>query len=150
MRQKRRQIERRFVVEAVNYFWPQRVAAMFNFPLGQPPKMLTQRYPGTPITHFRRWRRYADAIVVLKRTLILVEAKIHSIRKGVGDLDYYAGLVPQTPELQKYAHLPLVKALVAPYADDGVVRYAAERNVRLYLYMPPWVEEYLREVGVLA
>jgi len=143
-----RQIERRYIVEYVMQKFPDRVAVRFNAPIGLPPEELLKRYPGEDPRAFQKWRSYADAIVILRDRIVLIEAKIHDLRRGVGDLLDYAAIFWDTPEMAAYRDKRLELLLVIPVPDYRTLESAKRHKVAVDIYCPSWVEEYRKERGL--
>jgi len=89
---------------------------------------------------FRRW---ADAVVVTRDELIVVEASIRSDTGDPSKLVLYGRLVPSTPELKAYLGKRLVLELVVAVEDPAVSALAHEMGIRTRVYRPPWLPEYL-------
>jgi hypothetical protein len=92
---------------------------------------------------FRRW---ADAVVVTREELIVVEASIRSDSGDPSKLVLYGRLVPLTPELRPYLDRPLVLELVVAVEDPAVSALAHEMGIRTRVYPPPWLPEYLAQL----
>ena len=90
---------------------------------------------------FRRW---VDALVIEPKVVHLVEGKIRNTPGALEQLALYRHLLPLTPELQDVAHLPIVSHLVWVIADPVVEMMAREQGVRVHVYHPPWVDDYLK------
>lgn len=144
-----RQIERRYVVEYVTNRFPDRVWAGFNVRLGPPPDELRKRYPGVPATHFKVWTPTADAVVVTKTRIYIVEAKIRNPRQAMGQLLDYARRLPETPELQRFMGREIVKLLVVPFDDPELRQTCAMYGVQMETFIRPWVVDYMREVKLI-
>lgn len=142
------QRERRYVVEYVNERFPDRRSAVYNAMVGPAPEELVKMHPEVSLQHFRRWRFYVDAVVVMEDRLILVETKLRKPDRGIGALLMYKPLVKETPELKPYADLPLELLLVTPRPDPRVIAVAAANGIKVDVYAPDWVMEYLRELGM--
>ena len=143
-----KQRERRYVPEYVAERFPDKKAAFFNVPIGPAPKILHAAHPEVSLAHFRRWRLYADAIVVMPDRLILIEGKLRKPKDGLGSLIQYRPLVKQTPELLPYINLPLECRLVCPRPDPRIITVAAANDIILDVYAPEWAMSYLRELGL--
>jgi hypothetical protein len=89
---------------------------------------------------FRRW---ADAVVVTREELIVVEASIRSDSGDPSKLVLYGRLVPSTPELKEFLNRRLVLELVVAVEDPAVSVLAHEMGIRTRVYRPPWLPEYL-------
>lgn len=89
------------------------------------------------------WRRWADAVVILKDRLLLVEAAIRPNPGKIGQLELYALLLPHTPEFFKYRHLPVELVLLYAIEDPAVVFLARRKGIRCIMYKPAWLPAYL-------
>lgn len=85
---------------------------------------------------FRRW---ADAVVVSRDELVVVEAKMRSAPGAVAQLELYEELVPLTPELVPFLSLPLVLELVVAIEDPAVRRLCERKGIRCRIYKPDWL-----------
>jgi len=142
-------VQDRYLLEYVNTRFPERVAYFRNFAIGPTPEELTKRHPELPEAYFRRWRRYADAIVILKDKMVCLEADVYHSRRGIADLIEYRRLVPQTPELRRWLELPLEIRLVVPIVDPTTVETAAEVGAIVDQFLPDWLKPILRKRGLL-
>ena len=93
----------------------------------------------------RPWRLEADAVVMTPSRLVVAEAKIFRPRDGVGDLLCYKPLVLLTPELEQYKDLPVELVLVVPLVTNVVREMAAASGIRVDIYSPAWVADYIEE-----
>lgn len=147
-RKEYKQRERRYVPEYVNEKFPNRVAVFYNLAVGPPPEILHKAHPEIPLSHFRRWRFWIDAVVILPDRMVLLEGKIRKPAEGLGQLLLYRALLPQTPELKPYANLPVEMRLVTPRPDPRVIGVAASLGITVDIYVKDWVLAYLREIGL--
>jgi len=147
-RKEYKQRERRYVPEYINEKFPDRVAAFFNMPIGPAPEELAKAYPEIPLEHFRRWRFFVDAVVVLKDRMILIEGKIRKPAQGLGQLLIYRALLPQTPELKPYVNLPIEMRLVTPRPDPRIIWICQSLGITVDVWSKPWVQQYLHELGL--
>lgn len=92
---------------------------------------------------FRRW---ADALIILPDRLILLEAAIRPEPGDISKLELYERLLPNTPELEEYAHLPVEKVLLYAMPDALLLTLAREHGIIVKYFRPPWIEEYLQEL----
>ena len=92
---------------------------------------------------FRRW---ADALVIQPDRLILIEAKIRPQPGVISQLQLYARLVPNTPELQEYLDRPLEMLLLYAIRDDLLIAMAREAGIKSRYYKPAWIDEYIAEL----
>lgn len=143
------QVERRFVREFVINEYPKRQWVRFNAPLGIVPEALQKQYPDVPIKRFQKWRRYVDAVVMKEKQIILIEGKIHNIKRGVGDLEDYLQMLKLTPEFKDYMDREIVPTLVIPYEDPYTIARCDEKGFTVKIYLPNWLKEYLKQKGIL-
>jgi len=148
-RRKYTPVERRYVVEAVQAFWPDAIYKAFNVRLGRPPEELRRLHPELDRRWMKVWLPCADAIVVTDTHLYVVEAKIRNPRQAIGQLLDYVRRVPETPELAPYAGRPIVAVLVVPFADPELVKTCKQFNIDVREFRPKWVEEYMKDIGLL-
>jgi hypothetical protein len=86
---------------------------------------------------------YADLVVPTPTELLVVEAKVQPKPGAVGEALWYSRLVPTTPELAAYAHLPVVPVVLFGESNEILNAWARTLGVRVELYTPPWIAEYL-------
>jgi len=86
---------------------------------------------------------YADLVVPTANELLVVEAKVQPKPGAVGEALWYSTLVPTTPVLAAYAHLPVVPVVLFGESNDMLNTWARSLGVRVELYTPPWIAEYL-------
>ena len=113
--------------------------------LGPPPASLIT--PGMDPEEIRMttvWRRWADAIVILPKKLVLIEAAIRPDPGDVSKLELYADLIPKTPELIQWAGLPVEKTLLYAIEDPAVLELCRRHGVKTAQYLPKWLPSYLR------
>jgi len=91
-------------------------------------------------------RRWADAIVITKQDMVLIETKIRPTPGVVSQLEIYGELVQYTPELRQYQGRRLRLELVFAIQDPVVTAYAEKRGIRVVHFCPEWVLEYLEEL----
>ena len=141
MARKSRQVETRFISEYLKEHYSS-FSYILNIPLGKVEEDLMrelgyQRALGLT----RPFRPRADAVVILPRHLILVEAKVWSVINGLAKLPLYRSLVPVTPELQQYLPRGIICQLVVAWTNPNLERMAREADVSLKVYRPPWIQE---------
>ncbi len=149
-RRRYRAIERRYIIEYVYTKWPNPTAVFFNIRLGKPPGEAKKAAPHLEEKWFKVWTPYADAIVVDKEHVWVIEAKIRNPRQALGQLIDYVRRVPDTKKLWRYLpNRSIVPLLVMPLEDPEIVRTAELYGIVVDFFRPKWVEEYLREIGIL-
>jgi len=80
--------------------------------------------------------------------MVLLEGKIRKPAGGLGQLLMYKALLKETPELSPYTRLPVEMILVTPRPDPRVIGVAASLGVKVEIWTKPWVQDYLRSVGL--
>ena len=148
-RKKYRRVERQYVVDYVINRFPGRITAFFNLRLGPPPAVLQKLHPDLPAQYFKVWHRYADAVVITDDAVVLIEAKVHNPRTGIGYLLDYSQLLNSTPELKPYLNRPVRLQLVVP-VPDPILRSACEQSgIEFVQYLPEWLKPILREKNLI-
>ncbi len=94
-----------------------------------------------------RSRRWVDAMIVEPNAVHLVEGKIRLSPGALEQLELYRRLFPMTPELAHLHHLTPTLHLVFAIEDPVLTAIARERGVLVHIFHPPWVDDYLRELG---
>lgn len=88
-------------------------------------------------------RRHADAIAILPDRLLLIEAIMRADPGKLAVLELYEMLLPQTPELQQFVHLPIQKVLLYAIEDPAVCELARRKNILAVHYVPTFFETWL-------
>jgi hypothetical protein len=138
--------ERRYIAEWAYSKFPNATIKL-NVPLGPIPKSLEEEvglYRALRV--FRPWRAKADAIVILPDKLIAAEADIRDPRRGLSDLLIYRDLIDLTPELESYKNLPKEFWIVVPWVTTWVKEYAEKNNIKIDIYCPDWIKDYIEEL----
>mgnify|MGYP001577009583 CR=1 FL=1 len=118
---------------------------MLNVPLGEIPQEIVARHglqAGAAL--FRPSRPRIDAVRWTTSAYLLLEAKIREPKHAIGDLLVYRALAQKTPDLPNYEGQPFVMRLVVPWALDWVQEEAKVHGMELALFLPAWVEDYVR------
>lgn len=141
------QRERRLVVEYVREKWP-KADVWFNVRLGKLPAEWAKALPaGVSPRIFKVRLHYADAIVLLKDKVIIIETKIRYPEKAVAQLLAYKDLFYQTSELIVHHRKP-VELLLVMAQEDLIVRGIAQKmGIRVDVYTPEWVKRWLLSLG---
>ena len=58
-------------------------------------------------------------------------------------LRLYKRLIPNTPDLAEFSHLPVEMVLLCSIPDPLLVELAREDGIRVVVYRPKWIEEYM-------
>jgi len=102
--------------------------------------MATQGYQRA-IGIMRPYRPEVDAIVILPRYLILIEAKVWNVVNGLAKLPLYKSLLHFTPELEKYRGREILMELVVGWTNDNLEIMARDLGVKVVVYSPAWLED---------
>ena len=94
---------------------------------------------------FRRW---ADAIVVTPRALVLIEAAIRPDPGDPGKLLLYKSLIPQTPEFQPLLPRLIRMELVVAIYDPDIARQAEGFGIEVVRFLPKGLAGYIASMYV--
>ena len=89
---------------------------------------------------------YADGIILLPNEVLCIEAKVKASPGAIGQVLFYLRLMLSTPEVQPYLAIPFVPVVLFAEDDATVNQFARQMGVRVELYTPPWIQEYLTRV----
>jgi len=141
MARKSRQVEVRLVAEYLKKEY-----SKFTFITKQPLGIVSEEYlkefgwkKALGIT--RPFRPEVDAVVILPRYLLIIEAKVWSIVNGLAKLPLYKSLVPVTPELKQYMPREVIMELVVGWTNPNLEIMARDMGVRVKIYCPDWLGE---------
>lgn len=141
MARKTRQVETRLVSEYIKERYP-KFPGLLNQPLGIiSEELLRTEGFQRGLAMQRPGRPAIDAIIILPKYLLLIEAKVWNVVNGLAKLPLYKALVPTTPELQKYMPRGLIMQLVVGWTNSNLERMANKINVSVKLYRPEWLVE---------
>ena len=91
-------------------------------------------------------RPEVDAIVLLPRYFVLIEAKVWDIVSGMAKLPLYRSLIPFTPELKQYQPREVIMELVVPWTNPNLEIMCRATDIRLVVYKPDWINEVVNRV----
>jgi len=141
----RKERERRYIAEYMKTTWPEG-RWMLNVELGPIPQEYVDRYGiGKAAALFRPTRPRVDAVKWTPEKYYLIEAKIRDIKAGIGDLSYYRGMIPGTPDLPLYDGQPIICRLVVPWMIDWIRAAAESAGVEVVIFMTDWIAAYVEE-----
>jgi hypothetical protein len=89
---------------------------------------------------------YSDGILVLDDQVLCIEAKIRATPAAVSQVEFYLQQMIRTAELQPFMNRPFVPVVLWAVDDPTVSNYARGRGVRVEVYTPSWIEDYLQQV----
>lgn len=135
--------EQRLVAEFITDFYPDNESRT-HVHLGSLQPRLRGQFSGETdarlVGVFRRW---ADALVFLPDRTVLIEGKILPQPGVIAQLNLYARLLPNTPELEEHRNKLIEKLLLCAVEDPQVTQLAREENIRVVVYRPKWIDAYL-------
>lgn len=138
---KSRQVETRMVSEYMLQEYG-KYTHMTKVPLGKvPDELMSEMGYKRAVGVTRPFRPEVDAVAILPGALILIEAKVWNVLNGLGKLPMYKSLVPFTPELVQWHHLPVIMELVVGWSNDNLELMARDAGVRVRVYCPEWLSE---------
>jgi len=141
----RKERERRYISEYMLKTWPGGEWQL-NVELGPIPQEYVTRYGLTKAAAmFRPTRPRVDAIKWTPEAYYIIEAKIRDIKAGIGDLSYYRGMIPGTPDLPYYDGQPIIARLVVPWMIEWIQAAADAARVEVAVHVEPWIEDYVKE-----
>jgi len=141
----RQERERRYIAEYMKETWPEG-KWILNVELGPIPQEYVDRYGlGKAAAMFRPTRPRVDAVKWTPERYYIIEAKIRDIKAGIGDLSYYRGMIPGTPDLPFYDGQPIVCRLVVPWMIDWIKAAADSAGVEVVIFMADWIAAYVEE-----
>lgn len=141
MPRKTQQVETRLIAEYLKQTYA-KFPYIIKQPLGKvsPELMAAVGFNGA-LRLSRPSRPEVDAVVILPKYLVLVEAKVWSVVNGLAKLPLYKSLVPYTPDLKQYMPRELIMELVVGWTNDNLEIMARDAGVRVVVFHPPWIEE---------
>ncbi len=141
MVRKNRAVETRLVSEYLLATYP-KFPSINGVPLGVVDSGLMASYGyKKAIGLSRPFRPEADAVVILPRHLLLIEAKVWNIVNGLAKLPLYKSLVPVTPELKQYLPRDVLMELVVGWTNPNLEIMARDLGVKVKVYCPDWLTQ---------
>jgi len=141
MARKSRQVETRMVSEYLlaNY---SKFPYTMNVPLGVLPQDLLEMKGVLAASRiYRPFRPVVDAVVILPRYLLLVEAKVWNVINGLSKLPLYKSLIPLTIELKQYMPREVLMQLVVGWSNTNLEVMARDAGVEVKIFCPDWLKE---------
>jgi len=89
------------------------------------------------------WRRWADALILEKDKVTIIEAAIRPDPGKISQLELYAKLFPHTPEYQAWRGVPIDLILLYAIEDPATNLLAREKGILAIEYKPAWLPAYL-------
>jgi len=89
------------------------------------------------------WRRWADAVILEKDRVTIVEAAIRPDPGKISQLELYATLLPHTPELAAWKACKIDLILLYAIEDPATILLARQKGIKAIEYQPLWLPAYL-------
>lgn len=138
--------ESRLLAEYLAQKYP-KDTVMYRVRLGQLPAWAASSISeGVPADIYKVYQRWADAIVITKTHLILMEAKIKPDPGVISQIMLYNQLIPKTEALQQHRSLKRLNVLLIAQRDSEVEELARNNNITIEYFSPTWVKDYLIEI----
>ena len=141
MVRKTRQVETRMVSEYLLKEYS-KFPFIMKVALGALPEDMLKSVGITTTTRiYRPFRPEVDAVVILPRYLLLVEAKVWNVIDGLAKLPLYKSLVFLTPDLKQYMPREVLLQLVVGWSNTNLEVMARDAGVELRIFCPDWLKE---------
>lgn len=138
LKPKRKNFEKRTVYEYLTYAYPNELQWK-NVRVGP----IKPSEFGNMYAFLRRW---ADAIVVTKKEVVIIEGKIKPNAGVISQLQLYIEEFPRTPEFAMVAHMPVRGEIVSVFQDEIVDRMARDAGFKTVIYEPTFMKEILENI----
>jgi hypothetical protein len=89
---------------------------------------------------------FADGVILAPYETAVIEAKVKPTPSAVSQVQFYADLLPTTPAMAGRLNLPISQIVLYAEDDPTVSNFARRRGVRVAIYTPPWIADYLQIV----
>lgn len=90
------------------------------------------------------FNRYADLVGIAQGEIRVVEAKMHFDPGAISQVDLYRDLVLTTPLIQQYPNRVVTPIILVAIDDPIVHQKATAAGIRVELFTPPWVNDWLQ------
>jgi hypothetical protein len=89
---------------------------------------------------------YADGVILAPEENLIIEAKMDPNPSAVGQVLFYQRLVYATPALGAYNSRPYYPVVLFAEDDSEITPWARGLGVRVEVYTPSWIGQYLQAV----
>lgn len=146
MARKNRQVETRLVAEYLKAQYSQ-FTCITKVPLGLISESLQADVGYSKAAGVMRpFRPEVDAVVILPRYIVIIEAKVWQVVSGLGKIPLYKSLVPLTPELKQYMPREILMELVVGWTYSNLEVMARDAGVTIRLFCPDWLTEVVNDM----
>jgi len=101
---------------------------------------------GAPAEIYMIYQRWADAIVLRKTEILIIEAKIRLEPGVISQIKLYGQLLPKTATFSEFKELPIRLIILTAMRDLEVEALAASEGIEIAVFSPDWVIDYLKEI----
>lgn len=89
---------------------------------------------------------FADGVLFAPTETLIIEAKVKPTPGAVSQVQFYADLLPRTPLMVNRLSLPIATQVLFAEDDPLVTSFAQRKGVRVAIYTPGWIADYLELV----
>lgn len=89
---------------------------------------------------------YADGLLALPGEVLVIESKMQANPSAIGQVKFYLREVLRTASLANLLAYPLVPVVLFAESDVDVTAFARLEGVRVEIYTPTWIADYLTQV----
>ena len=138
-----RQVHDSYLVEWLGITYPPGTWRT-NVRLGQlRPELAERAMTAEEMNYLKPFLASADAVVLLRDEVHIIECMIRHEPGALEDLIKYAKLFRQTPEFKKHWEKPIKLILLTPLDAPFYFEMAKEFGIEVAQYKPSWIFEYL-------
>ena len=101
---------------------------------------------GAPAAIYKVYQRWADAIIIREKEIIIIEAKIIPEPGVISQIKLYAQLLPKTPEFSNFRERPTRLIILLAMRDPEIELLATSEGIEIVVFSPDWVTDYLKEI----
>lgn len=149
-RKPREEVEMRYIAEYVALSFPDAIKVWFQLPVGDTAHDLAHRLGAPHPRWFWRYGRRADAVVVTKSDVWVIESETRRPIQGLAELMVYKERLPDTVHLKPWLNGRKVHMLlVSPFLEADTYLAAKQAGIEVAVYRPKWIEDALIRWGVL-
>jgi len=150
-RKPREEVEMRYLAEYVGIAFPDAVRVWFQVPVGDTVHHLAHMMGVPNPRWFWRYGRRADAVVVTKSDVWVIETETRRPVQGLAELLVYKERLPETVHLKPWLRGRRVRMLlVSPFLEIDTYLAAKNAGIEIAVYRPAWLDEALLRWGVLS
>lgn len=89
---------------------------------------------------------YADGMIDLPSEVLVIESKMQATPGAVSQVKFYCRQVIRTAKFAPLLRKPIVPVVLFAEDDHDVTQFCRTEGVRVELYTPAWITDYLEQV----